>query len=78
MRNDLRKICRDQIARIKDISDKRSLEKEEIESLKGLATALKTLEDSKTPEADEIAETLRVASMDDIYRILAETEDAYD
>ena len=75
MRGDSRAICREQIARIKELSDARPLVKEEIENLKGLATALKTLEDSKAPETDDITEALRIASVDDILKVLDETED---
>lgn len=77
MRGDLRAICKEQIARIKELSDVRPLIKEEIENLKGLATALKTLEDSKAPETDDITEAFRIASVNDILKVLDETENDY-
>lgn len=74
MKQDLREICHREIERINDLSKNKPLEKEEIEKLKSLATALKTLEDSKAPESDNVANALKVASVDDILKVLDETE----
>lgn len=74
MREELRAICSREIDRINRISENQPLERDDIEKLKSLATALKTLEDSKTPESDKITEALSVASVDDILKVLDETE----
>jgi len=70
MRNDLRAICQREIERINNISQDRALERDDIEKLKSLAMALKTLEDSKTPEVDSVAEILSASSMDDLNALL--------
>ncbi len=75
MKNDLRQICRREIERINKLSEAGPLDREEIEKLKGLATSLKTLEDSNTPEEDGVSAVLKTASMDDIYKVLEETSE---
>ncbi len=75
MKNDLRQICSREIERINQLSERKPLDREEIEKLKSLATALRTLEDSKTPEDDGIADVMKAASMDDIYKVLEETSE---
>ena len=74
MKQDLRDICHREINRINKQSKDKPLERDDIEKLKSLATALKTLEDSKAPDSDDVADALRVASVEDIYKVLDATE----
>ena len=74
MKKDLRQIVDREIQRINDLSKNKPLERDEIEKLKSLATAIKTLEDSKAPETDDITELMRVSSIDDLSALLDKTE----
>ncbi len=75
MRDDLRQICSREIERINKISQNEPLGRDDIEKLKNLASALKTLEDSKTPDTDKLTDALRIASIGDILKVLDDTED---
>ena len=70
MRQELRDICTREIKRINVLSEQKALDKEDIEKLKSLATALKTLEDSKTPEEDKASELLKVTSTEELFQLL--------
>jgi hypothetical protein len=75
MRDDLRQICSREIERINKISQQEPLGRDDIEKLKNLASALKTLEDSKTPDTDNITDAMSIASIGDILKVLDDTED---
>ena len=74
MKKDLRQIVDREIQRINAVSKTKPLERDDIEKLKSLATAIKTLEDSKAPETDDITDLLRVTSIEDLNDILDKTE----
>ncbi len=68
MKADLRNICRRQISLINELSEEGPLGKEDIEKLRTLASALKTLEDtSGTSEEDDV---IAQASLDDLMKLI--------
>lgn len=74
MREELRTICKREIARLNDLSEQGKLESEDYTNLQKLVSALKVLEESKTPEEDDLVRALRVADTKDILAILDATE----
>ena len=74
MRSDLREICQIEINRIKSKQMVEPLTKEDVEILQKVVSSLKTLEDSGTPETDNVADILKATSTEDLFRILDEIE----
>ena len=70
MRADLREICQIEITRLKARQASQELSKDDVEKLQKLVSSLKTLEDSSTPESDDIGDLLRASSTEDLLKIL--------
>ena len=62
MREELRKICKREIARFDQLSQDGKLTSEDYANLQKMVASLKNLEDSSTPEEDSIGEIMKNAS----------------
>ena len=74
MRADLREICQREIDKLNHRSIADELDNDDINKLQKLVSSLKMLEESKTPEVDNIEEIMRVATPDQLLEILRLTE----
>lgn len=76
MREELREICKREIRRFNDMSLEGKLGSEDYANLQKMIASLKNLEDSSTPEEDELGALMGTASMEDLWAILDATEEA--